>query len=280
MENRFHLMKFVDEESYQIFDHIAQKYPQTSSKGVSMRIKSRVPFIDNRESDEFDFLFRNNIQLDYRADGDYSEDIMQIINKLVSFSTEVYEQHSDLQESNYEVFSEIMEMLFDNIAIQSTDVTVEELTKTLKNKVGRSPRKSAIIKPNLESTADARSMDSKRNYFGKETQRQLLIGHKIPVSVPLFSQEDIKASKFKTYDSSVLRLLAKWAEELRNKIMNPEETIEKRVFKFKNNKGRLINLEPTMKNYLYTAAIKEMEKVEEYLKYLKEENSYLQTIFA
>jgi uncharacterized protein with HEPN domain len=51
LEMRFRLMKFVNAESYQIFDHIARKYPQTSSKGVSKRIKAKVPVIDNRESD-------------------------------------------------------------------------------------------------------------------------------------------------------------------------------------------------------------------------------------
>jgi uncharacterized protein with HEPN domain len=66
LEKRYNLIKFVNEESYQIFGHIAHKYPQTSSKGVSKRIKSKVQVIDNRESDEFDFLLRNNIHIQYR----------------------------------------------------------------------------------------------------------------------------------------------------------------------------------------------------------------------
>jgi histidyl-tRNA synthetase len=109
---------------------------------------------------------------------------------------------------------------------------------------------------------------------------QVLIGHKIPIDVPLFSEDDIESSKFKAYDSSILRLLNKWAEELRNKIVNAEETIYRRRFKFKSNRGRLINLEPTLKDHLYHAAMKEIEKIEEYLEYLKQENFYLQTVFA
>lgn len=77
-----------------------------------------------------------------------------------------------------------------------------------------------------------------------------------------------------------MRLLTKWAEQLRNKIINAEETILKRRFKFKNNRGRLINLQPVMKTHLYQAAVKQKKVIEEYLKYLKEENFYLQTIFA
>lgn len=59
-------MKFINSESYQIFDHVAKKYPLTSSKGVSKRIKSKVQKIDNRESEEYDFLMSNNIHIEYR----------------------------------------------------------------------------------------------------------------------------------------------------------------------------------------------------------------------
>ena len=62
--------------------------------------------------------------------------------------------------------------------------------------------------------------------------------------------------------------------------MNAEETIYRRRFKFKNNKGKRINLDEEMKNHLYRAAILEMGKVEHQLKILKEENIYLETIFA
>ena len=62
--------------------------------------------------------------------------------------------------------------------------------------------------------------------------------------------------------------------------MNAEETIFKRRFKFKTDKGRLINLEPNLKAHLYSAAVKEQKRIKESLEYLKEENFYLQTVFA
>ena len=73
-------MKFINEESFRIFDHVGRKYPQTRSKGVSKRIKSKIPVINNRDSNDFDFLIRNSINIQYRDDGDYSEDIMKVIN--------------------------------------------------------------------------------------------------------------------------------------------------------------------------------------------------------
>ena len=49
-EMRFKLMEFLNQETYHIFSHIDRKYPQTSRKGVSKRIKSRIPVINNRDS--------------------------------------------------------------------------------------------------------------------------------------------------------------------------------------------------------------------------------------
>ena len=91
LERRFELMKFVNEESYHILDHVGYKYPQASSKGVSKRIKSQLPVINNQGSDEFDFLLNGDIHIEYRDDGDYSEDIMKILNRLITFSNEVFD---------------------------------------------------------------------------------------------------------------------------------------------------------------------------------------------
>jgi len=59
-------MKFVNDSAHSIFKAISQKYPQNNSCGASKRIKSRIQKINNRQSDEYDFLLRNNIQINYR----------------------------------------------------------------------------------------------------------------------------------------------------------------------------------------------------------------------
>ena len=66
LENRIELMKFINIESLKIFDHIMLKYPQSSGNRASKRIKSKIPKVDNRESDEFDFLKNNGINIVYR----------------------------------------------------------------------------------------------------------------------------------------------------------------------------------------------------------------------
>jgi hypothetical protein len=45
---------------------------------------------------------------------------MRVINKLVSYSNEVFDGDMDLADTNYEVFSEIMELIFDGVSYQST----------------------------------------------------------------------------------------------------------------------------------------------------------------
>ena len=52
------------------------------------------------------------------------------------------------------------------------------------------------------------------------------------------------------------------------------------MFKFKSLNGRLLNLEPTMKQLLYEESTKQIQKIESFLKNLKEQNYFLQTIFA
>lgn len=64
---------------------------------MSKRIKSKVQKIDNRESVEYDFLVKQNLNIVYREDGDYSEDIMKIINKLISYTSEPYDPRMELQ---------------------------------------------------------------------------------------------------------------------------------------------------------------------------------------
>jgi hypothetical protein len=264
LEERFELMKFINQESYLILDHIASKYPQTRSKGVSKRIKSRVPVINNRESNEFNFLLRNNLQITYREDEDYSEDIMRIINRLITFSNEVYDKNMELEDSNFEVFTEIMEYIFENSVLQSAEAVAGEVSNIIsskKNKIDKILERANEL-GEFDDSVDSRSMDPRQSVRAKDFQKQVQIGHKIPIGVPLFTEEDIQASNFHIKDSSILRLLTKWAEELRDKILNAEDSIYHRRFKFVNNKGKRINLEPGMRQLLYQAAIGQVEVIE------------------
>lgn len=81
-------------------------------------------------------------------------------------------------------------------------------------------------------------------------------------------------------DSSILRILTKWAEELREKLENAEETLSKRSHKFKTKNGKFVNLEVDLREKLYFAAQEEEKKIEDFMVFIKKENNALQTILS
>lgn len=101
------------------------KYPQTSSRGASRRVQSKVRKIDNREDDQYDFLYRNGITIPYRKNGDYSEDIMQVLNRLIGCPTDSF--HLDSEDTNFEVFTEVMEYIFENSSSQAANSTAADI---------------------------------------------------------------------------------------------------------------------------------------------------------
>lgn len=136
LENRVEVMKFVNIEAREIFDHIMYKYPQNSGSSATKRLKSRIPKIDNRESDEFDFLRNNGIDILWRESGDYSEDVMKVINKLISFSAETFDLRDEQKETNYEAFTEIMEYIFENAGTQPVAKVVENVVGIVSERSG------------------------------------------------------------------------------------------------------------------------------------------------
>jgi hypothetical protein len=120
------------------------KYPQNSGSKASKRVKNRIPKIDNRESDEFDFLRNNGINITYRENADYSEDIMKIINRLIAFSSETFDLRDENKESNFEVFTEIMEYIFENSAHQPVFKTLDNIVHIVNERSGLAEEFKAI----------------------------------------------------------------------------------------------------------------------------------------
>jgi hypothetical protein len=50
---------------------------------------------------------------------------MKVINKLVSITGDVFDVNDPYQESNYEVFTGVMEYIFDNASSQSPETTAQ-----------------------------------------------------------------------------------------------------------------------------------------------------------
>lgn len=59
---------------------------------------------------------------------------MKIINKLITFPNDVFSPNDDLQESNYEIYTEIMEYMFDFAGSQTHDRTAKSVADIVRRK--------------------------------------------------------------------------------------------------------------------------------------------------
>ena len=84
-----------------------------------------------------------------------------------------------------------------------------------------------------------------------------------------FSDEEIEGCMFKSHDTAILRTLTKWVEQLYKKLANAEEMIYTRLYKFKDNKGRLVNLNLDFREEMYHEAREQLKKVKDSMHYLR-----------
>lgn len=70
----------------EILTELMLKYPQSSFRGASKRIRSLVRKIDNRDNPDYDFLLKNDFTFPFRPDGHYASDLMRALNKMISFA--------------------------------------------------------------------------------------------------------------------------------------------------------------------------------------------------
>jgi hypothetical protein len=118
-ELREELMVKVNAVEGEILSELMLKYPQSSVRGASKRIRSLVRKIDNRDSYDYDFLFKNDFTFPFRADGHYASDLMRALNKMISFANEVYTPQRGVnaeQDSYFEIWSDLVEFIVANDA--------------------------------------------------------------------------------------------------------------------------------------------------------------------
>jgi len=76
-------MNTIDKNLQSICSEVIRKYPQTNTKGASNKLKGFIRKISNRDNEQYDFLRNNKIVIKYNSNGDYSSDIMSVINKII-----------------------------------------------------------------------------------------------------------------------------------------------------------------------------------------------------
>jgi hypothetical protein len=116
-ELREELMVRVNAVETEILSELMLKYPQSSSRGASKRIRSLVRKIDNRDNPDYDFLLKNDFTFPFRPDGHYASDLMRALNKMIAFANELYQPDHGAntdQDSYFEIWTELIEFIVAN----------------------------------------------------------------------------------------------------------------------------------------------------------------------
>ncbi len=103
----------------------------------------------------------------------------------------------------------------------------------------------------------------------KNKGESYIIGQKINSATKKFTPKDMELGKFKIYNSSILRIMTKWAEELTEKIFKADDLILKRAYKFKQNNGTFVKLDEDHRYLIYQCANEKIEVITKELENLK-----------
>jgi hypothetical protein len=254
-----HFLKQLDSHLTEIISIVINKYPQNNAKTASKKVLRFIKQISNRENDQYDFLFTHGLSIKYRTNGDYSSEIMQVINQLLNaplsdvredealidnfrkFCRQLFyyarEETGSLRESaTFKIVDDSIDIILNSDSPnRAGGISVEQLDELNQHRTRIDNFKdvaAALASENYEITEDLLS-------FEKAKAQLFKIGQKIPSEVKQFSEREIKEGQFKVYHASVLRVLTKWSEELYSKLERADELIRSRIHKFKTNSDSL-----------------------------------------
>ena len=92
-------MEFLDESLAEIVTEVIRKYPQTNAKRASKRVLKFIKKISNKEKNQYDFLLNHDVEIKYRISGDYSSEIMTVINKVINLPMEEVNDDQTIMEA-------------------------------------------------------------------------------------------------------------------------------------------------------------------------------------
>ncbi len=85
---------------------------------------------------------------------------MKVLNKLVSFASDIFHPNNELEETNFEVFTEVVEFIFENCSSQTIENTVTDVVEIIQRKM-RSKDESILSSTNISELRDALSFSDK-----------------------------------------------------------------------------------------------------------------------
>lgn len=77
------LTELINEKSVDILDFLCRQYPQTKIEAPNITLRSLLPQIDNQGRIKYDLVSKSGISFTYKEDGDYTAQIMMMINYMI-----------------------------------------------------------------------------------------------------------------------------------------------------------------------------------------------------
>jgi hypothetical protein len=77
------LIDLVNEKSVDILEFLCRQYPQTKIEAPNVALRALLPQIDNQGRVKYDLVSQSGLQLSYQEDGDYTPQIMRMMNFLI-----------------------------------------------------------------------------------------------------------------------------------------------------------------------------------------------------
>lgn len=85
------LTSIINKKSVDILEFLCRQYPQTKIEAPNVSLRSILPQIDNQGRIKYDLVSRSDIDFSYRQDGDYTTQIMKIVNFMIDRTNEEYD---------------------------------------------------------------------------------------------------------------------------------------------------------------------------------------------
>ncbi len=78
------LTTLINKKSVSILDFLCRQYPQTKIEAPNLALRSILPQISKHGRSKYDLVCRSGISFTYREDGDYTDQIMRMINFMIN----------------------------------------------------------------------------------------------------------------------------------------------------------------------------------------------------
>ena len=99
------ITSIINKKSVHVLDYLCRQYPQTKIEAPNLALRSLLPQVDNQSRSKYDLVWKSQIPFTYRENGDYTDQIMRMINFMIEKSNEEYDGFFEFMS---EAFEEIL----------------------------------------------------------------------------------------------------------------------------------------------------------------------------